>query len=385
MKLNKNNRPLILILFLFLTAFNSTAFSKDSNQQKLTFDLNNKTILNYIINNQVKEPFKFAGLATYLNQVHYYVVDEDGIYNLDRNKTEPVNLDDGQWLAAVGRFEVMIIKAADAKVSFDEKQQISVQLLRDKSQSYLIRKPHLKELAPELDQIRYNHLWKPFALISKLSESLLVLIQSTTTLSWGVSILLFALIIKLLMLPVSLMTSKSQEKVSKISSQLQPKLKAIKSKYDGEEAHNKIMQAHKDLGVSPFYTLKPMLSFLIQIPILIAIFNALGEMPQLLNQSFMWFDDLSKPDRFMALNFHIPLLGEDLNFMPIIMTFITLLSTVFHTDKHASDHDNKKQKFKLYLMAVSFLLLFYPFPAAMVMYWAMANLLQFFQQKISLK
>jgi membrane protein insertase Oxa1/YidC/SpoIIIJ len=33
-------------------------------------------------------------------------------------------------------------------------------------------------------------------------------------------------------------------------------------------------------------------------------------------------------------------------------------------------------------MAASFLLLFYPFPAAMVMYWAMANLLQFFQQKI---
>jgi len=35
-------------------------------------------------------------------------------------------------------------------------------------------------------------------------------------------------------------------------------------------------------------------------------------------------------------------------------------------------------------MAASFLILFYPFPAAMVMYWAMANLLQFIQTKLSI-
>jgi YidC/Oxa1 family membrane protein insertase len=373
----KNN-----LLFLLLVLASMTSNSTETNKQKLTFDLNNTTTLNYLINNQVKEQYPFYGLATYLNQVQYYLVDKDTIHDLDRNNQDSISLNNQQWLAIAGRFNVLLVKADAAEISFDENQQLSFQKVKPDAQSFLVKKDDLKDFAQELDQIRYNHLWAPFAFIAKLIESLLVFIQAGTTLSWGLSIVIFSLIIKLMMLPVSLMTSKSQEKTSKITSQLQPQLKAIKSKYDGEIAHNKIMQAHKDLGVSPFYTLKPMMSFLIQIPILIAVFNALGEMPQLLNQSFLWFDDLSKPDSWLALNLQVPLLGTDLNLMPIIMTIITLLSTVFHTDKHASQVDNKKQKLKLYLMAAGFLVLFYPFPVAMVMYWALANLWQFVQQKL---
>jgi YidC/Oxa1 family membrane protein insertase len=142
------------------------------------------------------------------------------------------------------------------------------------------------------------------------------------------------------------------------------------------------MQAHKDLGVTPFYTLKPMLSFLIQIPVLIAIFNALGEMPQLAGQTFLWINDLSLVDGIYPLNFGIPFMGDSINLMPFIMTAITLLSSFLLKDNQASIQENKKQKIKLYLMSLGFLILFYPFPAVMVMYWAMANLLQLLQQKI---
>lgn len=359
----------------------STSCLSQETKQNLTFNINNKTTLNYLIENQIKEQYQFSGLATYLNQVQYYIVDKQNIYDIDRTSDETYTLDENQWFAISARFDVLLIKSNNAKITFVQENP-SIVSNDANTKSFIVGKPNLKTLAPELDQIRYNHLWKPFAIVAKLSESLLALIKSTTSLSWGISILLFALIIKLLLLPVALMTSKSQQKVSKITSQLQPKLKAIKSKYDGEQAHNKIMQAHKDLGVSPFYTLKPMLSFLIQIPILIAIFNALGEMPQLLGQPFMWFDDLSKPDMLSTLSFNIPFMGSYLNLMPILMTIITLVSTVFHTDNHASISENKKQKIKLYLMAFSFLVLFYPFPAAMVMYWAMANLLQFLQVKL---
>ena len=368
-----------MLLLVFITV---TGYTSDSNKQKLTFDLNNTTTLNYLINKQVKEQYPFYGLATYLNQVQYYLVDKNSIQDLDRNSQNSIALNNQQWLAIAGRFNVLLIKADAADITFDKELQLSIQNGKTDAESYLVKKDDLKDFAQELDQIRYNHLWAPFAFIAKLVETLLVFIQTSTALSWGLSIVVFSIIIKLILLPVSLMTNKSQEKTSKITSQLQPQLKAIKSQYDGEIAHNKIMQAHKDLGVSPFYTLKPMMSFLIQIPILIAIFNALGEMPQLVNQSFLWFDDLSKPDSLMALNFQIPLLGTDLNLMPIIMTLITLLSTIIHTDKHASQGDNKKQKIKLYLMAAGFLVLFYPFPVAMVMYWALANLWQFLQQKL---
>jgi YidC/Oxa1 family membrane protein insertase len=373
----KSNITLLILLFITITGNTS-----ENNKQELTFDLNNTTTLNYLINNQVKEQYPFYGLATYLNQVQYYLVEENTIHDLDRNNQDTIPLNSQQWLAVAGRSNVLLIKAGNAEISFNENEQLSIQQVKPDGQSYLVKKEDLKAFAQELDQIRYNHLWAPFAFIAKLIESLLVFIQASTALSWGLSIVIFSLIIKLMMLPISLMTSKSQEKTSKITSQLQPQLKAIKSKYNGEIAHNKIMQAHKDLGVSPFYTLKPMMSFLIQIPILIAVFNVLGELPHLINEPFLWFDDLSKPDSLMTLSFHIPLLGTHFNLMPIVMTVITLLSTIFHTDKHASQEGNKKQKFKLYLMAAGFLLLFYPFPVAMVMYWALANFWQFGQQKL---
>ena len=368
---------LILLSYLFFTLQANSSEIKD-----LSFDLNNKKTLNYLIESQIKDQYKYSGLATYLNQIQYYVVDTNQIITLDRNKIDKLTLLENQWLAVVGRFNVLLIKSKNISIKFSDKQQLSLESQFPNPTIKVLNKTQLAEFAIELDQIRYHHLWKPFAIVAKLSESLLVLIKNITSLSWGITILVFALIIKLLLLPVSILTAKSQQRVSKINSQLQPRLAEIKNKYIGEKAHHFSMKAHKDLGVSPFYTLKPMLSFLIQIPVLIAIFNALGEMPQLINQPFLWFNDLSQPDMLMPLGFLIPLLGEHLNLMPIIMTFITLLSTILYKDNHASESDNRKQKLKLYLMSASFLILFYPFPAAMVLYWAMANLLGFVQQKL---
>jgi len=124
-------------------------------------------------------------------------------------------------------------------------------------------------------------------LLSKLIESILVLIQTYIVSSWGAVIIVFAILLKLLLLPVGIMTTNFQRKVSQIQSSLAPKLSDIKANYDGEEAHNRFMIAHKELGVSPFYALKPMLGLFIQLPIMIAVFNTLGEMSQFAGQSFL--------------------------------------------------------------------------------------------------
>jgi YidC/Oxa1 family membrane protein insertase len=365
-----------LFILLFLIGSSQVVGQE---KQSLNLDVNDSRALNQLIDSQIKEQYPFSGLAFYLNSVHYYLVDDD-ISNALIGKS--FDLKENQWLAVSGRFKVLLIKSAGAEIRINaENNQLSIK--GDiSSQSFIVNKPELANFSTELNQIRYKHLAKPFAWVARLCEALLVFIHSLTSLSWGWVILLFAVVIKLLLLPLSIMTTKSQQKVSLITSQLQPKLKEIKSKYDGEKAHNLIMKAHKDLGVTPFYTLKPMMSFLIQIPILIGIFNALGEMPQLAAQPFLWFADLALPDNFFPLSFSIPFMGSAVNLMPILMTFITLFSTIFHQDNHASKAENKKQKVKLYLMAFAFLILFYPFPAAMVMYWAMANLLGFIQQKV---
>ena len=178
------------------------------------------------------------------------------------------------------------------------------------------------------------------------------------------------------------MTVHFQRRVSKVQAQLAPRLADIKANYDGEDAHNRLMAAHKELGVSPFYTLKPMLGSLIQIPILIAVFNAFGEMPQLGGQSFLWIENLAYPDSIGHLPFAIPMFGANISLLPFIMTAVTLFSTIIFSNRHAPEAEVNRQKRNLYFMAGAFFVLFYPFPAAMVLYWTLANILQTIQQQV---
>ena len=142
------------------------------------------------------------------------------------------------------------------------------------------------------------------------------------------------------------------------------------------------MAVFKSHGVTPFYSLRPLLVSLIQIPILLAIFNALGEMPQLAGASFLWIDDLAYPDSITRIGTPIPWIGEEISLMPWVMTIVTLLSALLFRNRYSSPMELKKQRRKLYLMAATFLVLFYPFPAAMVMFWTVTNLLQAAQQQV---
>ena len=242
-------------------------------------------------------------------------------------------------------------------------------------------KDKLGSISPELNQIRYQHLWAPLSELSKVIELSLNFINKYISNSWGFTVILFAIILKILVLPVSIMTARLTRNVNQKRTQLEPKLTDIKSRYDGEEAHNKIMEAHNELGISPFYSLKPMLGSFIQIPILIAVFNALGEMPQFSGESLFWIEDLAYPDSIMHSILTIPMFGNTLNLLPFLMTIITIYSTITFKNNYVSLNEVKKQKRRLYSMAIVFFVLFYPFPSVMVLYWALANILDFIERQ----
>lgn len=228
--------------------------------------------------------------------------------------------------------------------------------------------------------LKYSHMWDWLRYLCLGIEWLLSSINLIIG-HWGWSIVVLSVVMKVLLFPVGFLTLRLQQNVSRNQTLLAPKLAEIKQKYKGEKAHNKMMAAHKSLGITPFYSLKPLFSNFIQIPVLIAIFNVLGEMSALELQPFLWINDLSVPDTLFHFGFAIPLFGSGFNLLPILMTLITVMSTFYYKNELAPESETKKQKFNLYLMAIAFFILFYPFPASMVLYWAMANVLQFMQQK----
>lgn len=288
------------------------------------------------------------------------------------------------WVGAVGRFDVLMLSAPGAIPT----------LLSDGSMLlcyqdappgpiavYFGDKSEAESVAPIFAALRFPHLWSGLAHLSWIVTIAIEFIGNTLGGAWGWAIIIFGLILKILLLPINIMTGRLQRQVALHQTALEPKIKSIKERYDGEEAHNLIIASYKERGITPFYTLKPMAGALIQVPILIAIFNALAEMPQLHGASFLWIEDLAVPDVVGNLSFAIPLLGDTINLLPLLMTVITIVSTSIFTSSYATAKSLKDQKRNLYLMCGVFLLLFYPFPAAMVLYWTIANLLQFIQQE----
>lgn len=322
----------------------------------------------------------FYGLASFYNTVAFYRVSADRLEVLE--PPQRIDLAEGEWFAAVGRFSVMILNTPGTileigdqmfSVSSDAPLQLNAKV---------VRKDNLKELAPELDQLRYCHLWWPIAQLARAVEWSLLHVRARSGFGWGMTIVLFTLLLKILLVPLSLITVRMQRQVSQYQSQLAPILAEIKRKYDGEEAHTRIMAAHKELGVSTFFVLKPMLAMFVQIPIWIAVFNALGEMPQLENESFLWIESLAYPDTIAVLPIALPLFGDSASLLPLLMTAVTIMSALLIQDRLAPTDELKRQKRNSYLMALAFFVLFYPFPAAMVFYWTLSNALQIVQQRV---
>lgn len=328
----------------------------------------------------VVEQRVFYGLASYYNGLSFYKVNNHNVETVEPD--QPLQLVEGEWFAVVGRFYTVLLNSpgTDLVVETDTLKVLNKPPLQLNAQ--WVRKDRLKEYGEELDQLRYYQLWWPFAALARAVEWSLLQLKALSGFGWGMTIVLFTCLLKVLMVPLSIVTARMQREVSQHQSQLAPLLAEIKSKYDGEEAHKRIMAAHKELGISTFFSLKPMLLMFVQVPIWIAVFNALGEMPQLANASFLWIHDLAYPDSIASLPLTLPLFGNSVSLLPWLMTAVTVLSTLLLRDLHAPADELKRQKRNLYLMGLAFFILFYPFPAAMVLYWTLSNALQIVQQRL---
>lgn len=366
---------MLVCLFLLLCSFSELAMPTDSDvsfEKSLPFLEDGR-----IATEQVEEAYQFSGLAAYFNNVQYYVMSESSIRQLE--EAEDIELQDGEWLAIAGRFNILLIKQSGVSFSYAEG---SIRILNPEtfddagSNVFLVTKSQLPELAPELDELRYVHLWSGLAYLARFAEYLIVFIHSNIAASWALSIFIFSVIVKMLLLPVARLTKNAQDKANLLRAKLDPELAQIKREYDGEEAHNRIMKAHRNLGISPFFSLKPMLVTFIQLPILIAVFNALGEMPQFSGESFLWIDDLARPDIVGLLPASVPLLGDKFSLLPFLMSGVALASVFLMDNRGVSASAVRGQQINLALMSIGFLILFYPFPSAMVLYWMFANFLQ---------
>jgi len=132
---------------------------------------------------------------------------------------------------------------------------------------------------------------------------------------------------------------------------------------------------YKEENVHPLYSLKSLAGVFVVIPVFIGAFDMLAENIHLSGESFLWISDLSHPDAFMQLPFNLPFFGGYLNLLPFIMTGFPFVASKMHSHPAMDVDQRRKHSRNLILMSLGFLVLFYTFPAGMVLYWTTNNLI----------
>ncbi len=188
--------------------------------------------------------------------------------------------------------------------------------------------------------------------------------------NYGFVIIVFSLIIKVALHPLT----RSQMKSMKKMQMLQPKIAELKEKFkdDPQKMNKETMKLYSTYGINPAGGCLPLL---LQMPILVALwglFNVAIELRQA--HFFWWIDNLSAPDVIFTLPFRIPIFGvNQISALPLLLGI-----TMFIQQKMSVK--DPTQKALVYMMPVMFTLMFMGFPSGLNLYYFMFNLFSIIQQ-----
>jgi len=175
--------------------------------------------------------------------------------------------------------------------------------------------------------------------------------------NWGVSIILLTILIKMLFFPLSAASYRSMAKMRVVA----PKLEKIKQQYadDREQLNRAMMDLYKKEKINPLGGCLPVL---VQIPVFIALYWAILASVELRYAPFFgWITDLSAPDPYYIL--------------PVIMG----ASMIIQMRLNPKPPDPLQAKV-MQIMPIAFSVMFFFFPAGLVLYSIVNNVLSIGQQ-----
>ncbi|SFQ14166.1 membrane protein insertase YidC [Pseudomonas borbori] len=212
---------------------------------------------------------------------------------------------------------------------------------------------HLKTLSPGLElTVDYGILWF-------LAQPIFWLLEHIHSIlgNWGWSIIVLTVIIKLIFFPLSAASYKSMARMRAVA----PKLAALKEQFgdDRQKMSQGMMELYKKEKINP---LGGCLPILVQMPVFLALYWTLLESVEMRQAPWMfWITDLAIKDPFFIL--------------PIIMG-----ATMFIQQQLNPTPPDPMQAKVLKLMPIIFTFFFLWFPAGLVLYWVVNNVLSIAQQ-----
>lgn len=190
--------------------------------------------------------------------------------------------------------------------------------------------------------------------------------------SMGLIIFLLTFIVKTILFPLVYKSYLSSAKMRI----LKPEMDEIKEKYgtDMAKIQQENMKIYRQAGVNPMGGCIPVL---LQMPILIAMFQFFPSAFDLRQKAFLWSEDLSTYDSIFNLPFNIPFYGDHVSLFTLLMTVSTLIYTIYNNEMTGV---TGQMKWMSYLMPVMFLGFFNNYASGLTYYYFVSNIFTIGQQ-----
>lgn len=186
--------------------------------------------------------------------------------------------------------------------------------------------------------------------------------------NWGITIIIFSILIKLILYPLSIQQMRSASKMKV----LQPEIEKLREKYKDENTKlsQETMKLYGEYGVNPMGGYLPMI---LQMPILFASWSVLRNAIDLRQSEFIWWmTDLSIPDKIVEFGF---------SFMGLThLSGLAVLMGVAMFFQQKMTVTDPRQKSMIYIMPLMFTFMFANFPSGLNLYYFMFNLIGIAQQ-----
>jgi len=219
--------------------------------------------------------------------------------------------------------------------------------------------------------------WGIFGWINKLIFVPLFGLLTSLGLGYGIAIILFTILIKLVMSPITYKSFLSQAKMKV----LRPELNELNEKFkDPVKKQQETMKLYNKAGVNPMAGCIPAL---IQLPFMYASFQFFPSAIQLRQQGFLWANDLSSFDQIAKLPFSIPLYGDHISLFPIlaaIAIFFYMRYTTGDQQMAAPQQEgmpdmSKIMKMMIWMSPIMMLIFFNSYGAGLSLYNLFSNLM----------
>ena len=195
---------------------------------------------------------------------------------------------------------------------------------------------------------------------------------------YGIAIIIFTALVRLVMSPVTYKSYLSQAKMKV----LRPEITELNEKYkkDPMKKQQETMKLYTSAGVNPMAGCLPAV---MQIPVFYALFQFFPSFFDLRQQNFLWANDLSSYDSVIQLPFYIPFYGDHVSLFPILAS----LAIFFYMKMTSGDQSmaappqegmpdmSKVMKIMIYISPLMMLIFFNSNPSGLSLYYFISNLI----------